>query len=111
MTIPTQIASKRYRLNSTRLSSSPINLFAVLEYFIRELKVLRKVSHPHVVKFIGFVEDFANGKAWIVFPWESHGNVREFLKTGHWEIPERISLVRTIYLISRPSRLTRLPLM
>ncbi|KAG8941279.1 hypothetical protein FRC04_004641 [Tulasnella sp. 424] len=63
------------------------------EYFIRELKVLRKVSHPHVVKFIGFVEDFANGKAWIVFPWESHGNVREFLKTGHWEIPERISLI------------------
>lgn len=34
-----------------------------------------------------------NDKAWVILPWESNGNVREFLASGEWEIPERVSLV------------------
>ena len=51
------------------------------------------LSHPNIVRFMGFVEDMEKGDAWIVIPWEANGNVREFLKSGEWEIPERVSLV------------------
>ncbi len=62
--------------------------------FARELDILRKTRHPNTVNFIGFVEDHTNGVAWIVFPWQSNGNVRQFLSSGDWGIPERTSLVR-----------------
>lgn len=50
-------------------------------------------THENIIKLIGFVEDLAKGCAWIVLAWEPNGNVSEFLATGTWEIPERISLV------------------
>ncbi|KIO19025.1 hypothetical protein M407DRAFT_31309, partial [Tulasnella calospora MUT 4182] len=34
--------------------------------------------------------------AWLVFPWEDNGNLREFLRSGTWEIPERVSLIRDV---------------
>ena len=46
------------------------------------------------MEIIGFVEDVDNRIAWLVFPWEDNGNLREFLRSGGWEIPERVSLVR-----------------
>ena len=51
------------------------------------------ISHPNVIAVFGFVEDMQKGDAWIILPWEANGNVREFLQSGEWEIPERISLV------------------
>lgn len=51
------------------------------------------LSHENIVEFLGFVEDIDNGNAWILLSWEPNGNVSEFLATGNWEIPERISLV------------------
>ncbi|KIO21579.1 hypothetical protein M407DRAFT_38581, partial [Tulasnella calospora MUT 4182] len=55
-----------------------------------ELVVAAGVSHPNIVKIVGFVEDIGNRIAWLVFPWEVNGNVREFLLSGEWEISERI---------------------
>ncbi|KAG8915018.1 hypothetical protein FRC00_008727, partial [Tulasnella sp. 408] len=49
-------------------------------------------SHPNIIKFIGFVEEIENGDAWMVLPWEANGNIREFLQSGEWSVPERISL-------------------
>lgn len=66
----------------------------MLQAFLSELRVLEKLSHPHIVELIGFVEDVESGIMWMVFPWESNGNIREFLRTGEWDIPERLSLVR-----------------
>lgn len=62
--------------------------------FVNELRVLDKLSHPNIVELIGFVEDIKNRIAWLVFPWADNGNLREFLRSGKWEIPERVSLVR-----------------
>lgn len=64
--------------------------------FRNELRVLDKISHPHIVKLLGFVEEIENGIAWMVFPWESNGNVREFLRSGEWHIPERVSLIKDV---------------
>ncbi|KIO33001.1 hypothetical protein M407DRAFT_18158 [Tulasnella calospora MUT 4182] len=64
--------------------------------FAHELSVMATLSHPNVVKLIGFVEDIEKGDAWIIVPLEVNGNVRQFLKSGHWDIPERISLVQDV---------------
>lgn len=55
------------------------------------------LSHTNVIRLVGFVEDMQKGDAWIVLPWEGNGNVREFLQSDEWDIPERISLVSIIY--------------
>lgn len=57
------------------------------------MEMLAALSHENIVQLIGFIEDFKHDKAWIVLSWESNGNVREFLASGEWEIPERLSLV------------------
>ncbi|KAG9042096.1 hypothetical protein FS837_011355 [Tulasnella sp. UAMH 9824] len=62
--------------------------------FVHELSLMAELCHPNVVRLIGFVEDMEKGKAWMILPWESNGNVREFLKSGEWDIPERISLIQ-----------------
>lgn len=54
---------------------------------------MASLSHPNIIEFLGFVEDMDKGDAWIVLPWEANGNVREFLESGEYDIPERISLV------------------
>lgn len=55
--------------------------------------MLAALSHENIVQLIGFVENLKHDKAWIVLSWEPNGNVREFLASGEWEIPERLSLV------------------
>lgn len=62
--------------------------------FVHELKLMATISHPNVIKLVGFVEDMEKGDARIILPWQGNGNVREFLQSGEWDIPERISLVR-----------------
>lgn len=58
--------------------------------------------HENIVRLIGFVEDLENGTAWIVLSWEPNGNLSEFLATGEWEIPERLSLVNDHIRCERP---------
>ena len=55
-----------------------------------------ELSHPNIVELEGFVEDASKHMIWLVFPWEENGNLRDFLASGEWEIPERISLVRSV---------------
>lgn len=54
---------------------------------------MKSLSHPNIIKLVGFVEDMGKGAAWMILPWEGNGNVREFLQAGEWDIPERMSLV------------------
>lgn len=68
----------------------------VLRSLVRELHLLSNLSHENVVIFTGFVEDISKGIAWLIFPWETNGNIREFLQSGKWEIPERISLIHDV---------------
>ncbi|KAG9024683.1 hypothetical protein FS837_005240 [Tulasnella sp. UAMH 9824] len=68
----------------------------VLRSLARELGLLNKLSHENIVLLIGFVENISEGVAWMIFPWEANGNIREFLQSGDWEIPERISLANIL---------------
>ncbi|KAG8919653.1 hypothetical protein FRC01_001182 [Tulasnella sp. 417] len=67
-----------------------------LDDFAREIIFMIAASHPNIINFIGFVEDIENGDVWMVLPWQANGNVREFLQSGEWYIPERISLIKDI---------------
>lgn len=60
--------------------------------------MMASLSHTNVVRLVGFIEDFKSGTAWIVMSWEPNGNVSEFLASGKWEIPERISLVSRTFI-------------
>ncbi|KIO19309.1 hypothetical protein M407DRAFT_31026 [Tulasnella calospora MUT 4182] len=64
--------------------------------FVNELRVVDGLSHPNIIKILGFVEDIKKGIAWLVLPWEANGNVREFLLSGKWELPERVSLIQDV---------------
>ncbi|KAG9042623.1 hypothetical protein FS837_010617 [Tulasnella sp. UAMH 9824] len=64
--------------------------------FVNELSLMAELSHPNIIQLIGFVEDMEKYDAWIVLPWEVNGNVREFLQSGEWDIPERISLIQDV---------------
>lgn len=61
--------------------------------FAHEVDLLSKLSYDSVVKIIGFVEDIGQGVAWMIFSWEKNGNLREFVSSAKWELPERVSLV------------------
>ncbi|KIO18888.1 hypothetical protein M407DRAFT_83461, partial [Tulasnella calospora MUT 4182] len=65
--------------------------------FVHEVDIMAHLSHENIARLIGFVEDLQQGKAWIVLSWEPNGNVSEFLATGQWEIPERISLIQDTF--------------
>ncbi|KIO32434.1 hypothetical protein M407DRAFT_45447, partial [Tulasnella calospora MUT 4182] len=64
--------------------------------FVNELSIMATLHHPNIIMLVGFVEDIRKGDAWIVLPWEANGNVREFLRSGEWDIPERISLIQGV---------------
>ncbi|KIO21325.1 hypothetical protein M407DRAFT_80495, partial [Tulasnella calospora MUT 4182] len=65
--------------------------------FVHEVEILAELSHENVVRLVGFVEQLEQGEAWIVLSWHPNGNVREFLATEEWEVPERISLIKDTF--------------
>ncbi|KIO19418.1 hypothetical protein M407DRAFT_223103, partial [Tulasnella calospora MUT 4182] len=58
-----------------------------------EVGLLNGLSHENVVRLVGFVEEVKEGVAWMVFAWEKNGNLREFIRSAKWELPERTSLI------------------
>lgn len=62
---------------------------------LREAEFLVDLSHENIIGFEGFVEDVYEREIWLVFPWQENGNLRDFLTSGEWEIPERLWLVRS----------------
>ncbi|KAG9041429.1 Receptor-interacting serine/threonine-protein kinase 3 [Tulasnella sp. UAMH 9824] len=58
-----------------------------------EVNLLNTLSHEGVVQIVGFVEEVEQGVTWMVFAWEKNGNLREFIQSAKWELPERISLI------------------
>ncbi|KAG8992500.1 hypothetical protein FRB90_000994, partial [Tulasnella sp. 427] len=65
----------------------------VLARFTREITLLHDLDHENIAQIIGFVEHFEDGVLWMIFPWEKNGNLREFVRSANWELPERISLI------------------
>ncbi|KIO20711.1 hypothetical protein M407DRAFT_29652 [Tulasnella calospora MUT 4182] len=58
-----------------------------------EISLLNNLTHENVVEILGFVENVEQGVAWMVFAWERNGNLREFIRSAKWELPERVSLI------------------
>lgn len=71
----------------------PDILIPKFQALAHEVSLLSKLSHPNIVKLVGFVEDVKEGAAWMILPWESNGNLREYVQSTDLEIPERVSLV------------------
>ncbi|KAG9027935.1 hypothetical protein FS837_004024 [Tulasnella sp. UAMH 9824] len=63
---------------------------------IREAEFLVKHSHENIIKLRGFVEDVSKNMMWLIFPWEENGNLRQFIASAEWSIPERIWLLRDV---------------
>ncbi|KAG9041600.1 hypothetical protein FS837_012039 [Tulasnella sp. UAMH 9824] len=61
-----------------------------------EVNLLNDLSHDNVVKIVGFVEDVGQRVAWMLFAWEKNGNLREFIRSAKWELPERIFLIDNV---------------
>ncbi|KIO20717.1 hypothetical protein M407DRAFT_29656 [Tulasnella calospora MUT 4182] len=61
-----------------------------------EVSLLNDLSHDNVVKILGFVENVGQGVTWMVFAWERNGNLREFIRSAKWELPERVSLIHDV---------------
>ncbi|KAG8929368.1 hypothetical protein FRC01_004444 [Tulasnella sp. 417] len=69
------------------------DLERLLGLTLREAGFLVELSHRNIVRLEGFVEDVSEGIIWLVFPWEANGNLRDFIASRDWEIPERIWLI------------------
>lgn len=67
------------------------------------MKILSELSHPNIVKLLGFNDNEEDRTAYLVLPWEANGNVRQFVGSVELEIPERVSLVRMKSLLKHMS--------
>lgn len=81
------VAVKKFRLRDED------NDDRALAPFAHEVGLLAQLSHSNIAQLRGFSEDFEHGIAWVVLPWEANGNLREFIHSAGWEIPERVSLI------------------
>ncbi|KAG8952126.1 hypothetical protein FRC04_005126 [Tulasnella sp. 424] len=64
--------------------------------FVNEVDILARLSHPNIVKLLGFIEDLENDDARLIFAWEENGNVQQFLAKRKCHVPERVSLVKDV---------------
>ncbi|KAG8971871.1 hypothetical protein FRC05_010538 [Tulasnella sp. 425] len=86
-----RVAAKKLRCHDTTMDGDTFS--KALAY---ELDLLVDLSHPNIGKLTGFEQDLQNGIVWMFSTWEANGNLSEFLATGQWKIPERLSLVKDI---------------
>ncbi|KAG8952121.1 hypothetical protein FRC04_005121 [Tulasnella sp. 424] len=64
--------------------------------FVCEVDISARLSHPNIVRLLGFIEDLENGDARMIFAWEENGTVQEFLAKRNCDVPERLSLVKDV---------------
>ncbi|KIO19031.1 hypothetical protein M407DRAFT_31315, partial [Tulasnella calospora MUT 4182] len=86
----TRVAVKKLRYDSETDNDKFSKSFAY------EVDILAGLSHPNIIKLLGFLENFEIGNACMVFTWEDNGNVQEFLARKACDIPERISLIKDV---------------
>ncbi|KAG8984424.1 hypothetical protein FRB90_005338, partial [Tulasnella sp. 427] len=92
---PLQNTSTSFRavaVKKFKLSDSDVDRKVQSAAFANELILLSEIQHDNIVEMLGFVENSEEKLAWIVFPWEGNGNIREFVQSANWVIPERLSL-------------------
>ncbi|KAG8948368.1 hypothetical protein FRC04_009864 [Tulasnella sp. 424] len=82
-----EVAVKKFR------SSGEANRRTQAAAFANELSLLSELDHDNIVKLIGFVENAQEEIAWILLQWEENGNLREFVHSQEWVIPERVALI------------------
>ncbi|KAG8974852.1 hypothetical protein FRC05_006785 [Tulasnella sp. 425] len=95
------VALKQFRLDDDKGDKAGLAPLA------HELSLLRKLEHKNIVRGLGFVENVAQGIAWIVIPWAVNGHLRDFVRSrlsswarrplGIWSgIKDRFALIEDI---------------
>lgn len=85
---PEIVAVKQIRMSA---ADDPFELKRV---FTKEMLVWSGLEdHSGIAKFLGFYADFERFEAWLLSPWEPHGNIMEFIGRRRLEVPEKLSLV------------------
>lgn len=69
------VALKQFRLDDDRGDKKGLAPLA------HELSLLRNLEHKNIVRGLGFVENAAQGIAWIVLPWAPNGNLKDFVES------------------------------
>ncbi|KAG8906599.1 hypothetical protein FRC01_007950, partial [Tulasnella sp. 417] len=84
---PQIVAVKQIRMSA---ADDP---FELKRAFTKELLVWSGLeAHSGIAKFIGFYADFERSEAWLLSPWEPHGNIMDFIRRRQLEVPEKFSL-------------------
>ncbi|KIO25934.1 hypothetical protein M407DRAFT_24784 [Tulasnella calospora MUT 4182] len=68
----------------------------VLKLALREAGFLTELDHGHIIELEGFAADLPNDQIWLIFLWHEHGNLKDFVASQDWEIPERICLISDV---------------
>lgn len=85
---PQIVAVKQIRISA---ADDP---FETKRVFTKEVLVWSSLKeHTGIAKFLGFYADFERGEAWLLSPWEPHGNISSFMKRRRLEVPEKLSLI------------------
>ncbi|KAG8918964.1 hypothetical protein FRC01_001554 [Tulasnella sp. 417] len=84
------VAVKKFRLSDDKGDQRTLASLA------HEVSLTSELSHKNVIHLVGFAENIVENVAWVIHRWEANGNLREFLSSWDWEIPERVSLIYDI---------------
>ncbi|KAG8950128.1 hypothetical protein FRC04_007983 [Tulasnella sp. 424] len=68
------VALKQFRLDDDKGDKAGLAPLA------HELSILRNLKHKNIVRGLGFVENVAQGIAWIVLPWAAKGNLKDYVR-------------------------------
>ncbi|KAG8948361.1 hypothetical protein FRC04_009857 [Tulasnella sp. 424] len=79
-----------------RLSGGDLNKRGQAAVFANELSLLSELHHDNIVELTGFAESAEEDIAWILLRWEDNGNLREFIHSQDWVIPERLELLNIL---------------
>ncbi|KAG8948366.1 hypothetical protein FRC04_009862 [Tulasnella sp. 424] len=89
-------ATHEFAVKKFRLSGGDVIERGRAAAFVNELSLLSELDHDNIVELIGFVENVEEEIAWILLQWEENGNLREFIHSQEWVIPERVALIYNV---------------